>query len=82
MTKTSEVEFDLSKVTLGEYRGLFEDKADLKYQDEILRKVTGLTQDEVLALPLLESKQLWRAFLKKAREPLEEKNLVSASIST
>ena len=71
-----EVSFDLAALTLREYRELSDPKTVRAREDELLAKASALTEDEILDLPMLDYKRLWRAFFKAYRSPLEsdEKN--------
>jgi hypothetical protein len=67
-----EIAFDLSAMTLREYRGLFDPKQPQSQEDEIAARVSGLTVDEYLDLPQPDWRRLMTALLKKAREPLSD----------
>jgi hypothetical protein len=77
-----EITFDLSKMTLRQYRGLFDIKKKAVEEDPIISAVSGLTIEEYLDLPHPDWKRLLAALFKKAREPLADPNSQSASIST
>lgn len=77
-----EITFDLLKISLSEYRALF-DAHQPEEEDAVLARVAGLTVDEYRALPVPDWRALAAAFFRKAREPLETApNSASASIST
>lgn len=65
-----QVNIDLSKITLGDWRELIGN--DQKKSDAILCRVTGLTQKELTSMLYLDSRQLFEALFKKAREPLSD----------
>ena len=68
-----EVTFDLAKITLGEYRALADPKTAQAEEDAILVKVTGLGSiDELVALPIIDYKRLWRAFFAACARPLDD----------
>ena len=49
-----EITFDLGTLTVKEYRALFDPKQTQADEDATMAKVTGLSADELQALPLLE----------------------------
>ncbi len=67
-----EIAYDLSKLTLREYRSLFEAGQPDAEADAILGKVTGL--NDIDALPYLDWRRLMQGFFKAAREPLADPN--------
>lgn len=69
-----EIEFDLSKLTIKEYRSLFDPSQPEEDEYGILGRVSGLSAEEIEELPLLEWKRFYGGFLKKAREPLADPN--------
>ena len=76
-----EITFDLSKMTFGQYLGLFDPKEADERSDKTLARVAGLEFKELKALPFTEYKRLIVALFRKAREPLSDPNLPSASTS-
>lgn len=70
----TEVTFDLSKMTYGQWLGLFDAKESDERSDETLARVAGLEMKVLKALPFLEYKRVFQALLKKAREPLADPN--------
>ena len=66
-----EVNFDLTKVTMREWRSMFKDDTPIDKEDEFAAKVGGLTVDEYLDLSLLDNRRFWDAFMKKRREPVD-----------
>jgi hypothetical protein len=64
-----EIEFDLSKMSIAEYRSLFDPEKKADDGDEIIAKVTGLTDKEIGELPYPEYKKVAMAFFRKAAEP-------------
>jgi hypothetical protein len=69
-----EITFDLSQMTLREYRGLFDKKQPQEAEDRVISKISGLTLDEYLDLPQPDWRRMLSAFFKKAREPLADPN--------
>ena len=64
-----EINFDLSQMTIAEYRSLFDPEKKADDGDGIIAKVTGLTEADITALPYPEYKRVAKAFFKKAAEP-------------
>jgi len=67
-----EVIIDLSKLTIAEFRSLFDKEQKQEDEDEIMARVCGLTADELRELSYLDYKKLTGAFFKKARDPLAD----------
>ncbi len=65
-----EITFDLTKLTLREYRGLFDRNQKQGDEDEVISRSAGMTLDEYQDLTLYDSKQIVVAFLKTARKPV------------
>lgn len=61
--------FDLDAITYKEWREAVQGTADF---DDLLKKITGLTDDELLELTLGDKKRLHQAFVKKATNPLDD----------
>lgn len=68
-----EINFDLDKITIKEYRGLFETSQDEEDYSTIA-KASGLKPEEIAGLSYNDWRRLTRAFFKKASEPLEDPN--------
>lgn len=64
--------FDFSRVTIKEYRSLFDKSQPQDEEDEIVARVAGITVDELQALPVPEYRRLMREFIKAATTPVEE----------
>lgn len=77
-----EITFDLSKMTVREYRALFDPKGKTEIEDKIISRVADLTIDEYLDLTQPDWRLLLLTFFKRAREPLASPNSQSESIST
>lgn len=73
--------FDLSKITISEFRALLDPARNEGEGDELLGRCVGLTADEIGALPYPDYRVLVEAFYKTAREPLADPNSPSASTS-
>lgn len=65
-----EIIIDLSKMTLKEWRECMGE--DQKRSDEVIAKITGLKVKEIGELLYDDSRRLFTAILKKAREPLAD----------
>jgi hypothetical protein len=77
-----EITFDLSSLTLGEYRALFSAKQKPEDEDRIISRTSGIPVEEFGSLKYLDWKRLTLAFFKKTRSPLADPNLDSESTST
>jgi len=74
-----EIEIDLFKCSLKEFRNLLDPGKPDEEGDEILGKVCGLSKAEIQSLPYPDYRALVRAFYSKARNPLADPNLESES---
>ena len=73
-TDGREIDFDLSKISIREYKALFDrDQSD---EDEYatLAKVSGVKPDDVEEMPLDDWKRFYKAFITKATTPLDDPN--------
>ena len=70
----TEVNFDLSKLTYGQWLGLFDPKESDERSDETLARVAGLTIERLKSLGFIEYKKLFKAFVKRSRDPLSDPN--------
>jgi hypothetical protein len=77
-----EITFDLNKISIREYRALFKTTQPDDEEYASLAKVCGLKPDDVASLGYVDWRKLCLAFFNKAREPLADPNLPSASTST
>lgn len=75
------VDIDLSRITIREYRSLFDKDQKQEDEDAVLAKACGLTVDELLGLSQPEYRRLVQEFFAKAREPLSDPNSPSGSTS-
>jgi hypothetical protein len=71
--------FDLYKLTIKEYRSLFDKTQAQDEEDRLIARTVGLSLDEYQALAYPDFRRLADAFFKKAREPLADPNSASAS---
>lgn len=69
-----EITFDLEKMTIKEFRELFDPNQSDEKGDEIIARVSGMTADDISALSFVDYKKLSKAFFKKAKEPLADPN--------
>ena len=67
-----DIKFDLAAITVSEYRSLFEKTTLKEEEDRILAAASGITVEELMALPVLDFKRLWKAFFKAFSKPLED----------
>ena len=69
-----EITFDLNKITIKEYREIFDPTETNEDSDRKLAKVCGMELDEVLSISYLDYRQLVNAFFRKCKEPLAVPN--------
>lgn len=69
-----QITFDLSRMTIKEYRGLFDSSEDENKSDETVARVAGLTAEELQSLPYPDYKRMANRFFAKCREPLADPN--------
>ncbi len=67
-------DIDLNRITIREYRALFDKEQSQADEDAVIAKACGLTVDELLGLSQPEYRRLIKAFFEKAREPLDDPN--------
>ena len=77
-----EIEIDLYKLTLEEYRALFNTAQKPEDEDVILARVFGLDVEDYRKLPYPDWRRLTVAFFDAARNPLASPNSLSESTST
>ena len=70
--EVKEVQFDLDKLTVKEYRALFDKGTNKDYEDELLSRVTGISQEELASLTLKDYKRVFQNFVKAAVNPLSD----------
>ena len=66
-----EITFDFSKLTLREYRQLFDKKQTPDEEDRIVSLVSGIPLEEYQDMTYLDWKRLLLAFFKRSREPVD-----------
>jgi len=75
----SKLTFDLSKLTIAEYRALFDVGQKAEAGDEIVGKTCGLTGQQITELPYSDYRTLMDRFFDAVRNFTTEKNSPSAS---
>ncbi len=79
LSDKTEITFDFYKITLKEWRGLFDKVEDEFASDEKVSRVAGITYQKFVELPYPDYHALMKAFWEKARDPLNDpKNSPSA----
>jgi hypothetical protein len=73
------INFDLNKISIREYRALFDRNQPDDDEYRTLAKVTGISAKEIGDLPFLEWRRLYLAFIERCAQPLSDPNSVSAS---
>jgi hypothetical protein len=68
------VVIDLNKITIAEYRSLFDKNQTQDEEDQIIAKAAGLTVEELRALTYIEYRRLTAAFFDTAKNPLADPN--------
>jgi len=74
LSSGKEITFDLTRMTVREYRALFDKSQGQDEEDTTLARVCGLTVEEYLDIPYPEWKQLTVAFFHAVRMPLANPN--------
>lgn len=69
-----EITIDLGKISIREWRALFDRNQPEEDEFGTIGKVVGLTVEQVGALPFPDWQRVYRAVLKKAQEPLADPN--------
>lgn len=64
--------FDFSKITVREYRLLFDKTLAQDTEDELVAKVAGITKEDVQNLPFTEYRKFMKAFIEAATAPVDE----------
>jgi hypothetical protein len=67
-----EVTFDLTKLTIKEYRRLFDKTQTPEEEDAILSKLAGLEAEDVAELSFIDYHKFINAFFKRAANPLSD----------
>jgi hypothetical protein len=80
LSSGSEIVVDLTKISIKEWREMWDLHSDDAKSDEIFGRCVGMSLDEVQALNFRDFQQVGRAIREAASQPLEDpKNLASAS---
>jgi hypothetical protein len=69
-----EVDFELDRITISEYRALFDPKQDDEIEFKTLAKASGMAWEEVAVMPLGQWQRFYRAFFDKVRNPPDDPN--------
>ena len=72
---------DLNRISIREWRAMFDDKQDQALEDATLAKVCGLNTDEFLDIGREDWRALVAAIFRKAGQPLANPPSASASTS-
>lgn len=75
----TEITFDLKRITLKEWLGIFNTRESDTRTDKTLAKACGLEYKEFEKFSFYDYKQILAAFFKKCNEPLTTPNSPSAS---
>lgn len=67
-----EVTPDLNRITIREYRAVFNPKQPQDEEDATLAKLYGITVDELNAQSVIIFKRLFATFLEAAKKPVED----------
>ena len=76
-----EVSYDLSALTLKEYRGMLSPAQPDFEDDKVVARCAGMTPEEIGSLLWDDYRRLLQAFFRKAGAPLADPNSQSASTS-
>jgi hypothetical protein len=68
------VNIDVSNLTTKEWRDFISASGDPASEDVVIRKCAGLTQAEIDALPIKETRRVVLAIVKATQEPLADPN--------
>lgn len=69
-----EFEIDLNKITIIEYRGIFDKEESNDKSDETVAKTIGLTLEELQALGFVDYRTVMSAFFQKVRDVMNSPN--------
>ncbi len=81
LSNDREITIDLHRISMREYRAIFDDGQLQRDEDATVAKACGLDVDEYLDLPQPDVRLLIDAFLLAATQPLRVPNSASASTS-
>jgi len=76
-----EIKVDLSKITIAQWRFMWDFRSDNDESDKILGGCVGMTVKEVQALLYEDFKRLTKAVIEASKNPLDDENLAEASTS-
>ena len=68
------VKIDVSDLTTKEWREFISASGDPAAEDVVIRKCAGLSQDEIDALPIQETRRVVMAIVRATQEPLADPN--------
>jgi hypothetical protein len=74
LSDEKEITFDLSKMTIKQYRGMFDTQEDDNKTDETLARVAGMTLEDLQSLPFPDYRKVARAFFTRCRQPDADPN--------
>jgi hypothetical protein len=74
LSDEKQITFDLSKMTIREYRGMFDPQEDDNKTDETLARVAGMTLEELQLLSFPDYRKVARAFFSRCRNPDADPN--------
>ena len=69
-----QITLDLSKMTIREYRGMFDAQEDTDKSDAVLARVAGMTLEELQSLPYPDYRKIAKKFFARCREPESDPN--------
>lgn len=74
MVDLNDIRVDMSRITIKEYRALFDKGQAQADEDGTIAKACGITVDELLELSQPDYRRLIARFRKAAMEPLDDPN--------
>lgn len=66
------ITYDLRKLSVLEYRAIFEPGSKFEDEEATLARVCGLTVEDLHSMSLYDNKLLWKRFFKVCSDPLAE----------
>jgi hypothetical protein len=69
-----EINFDFEKITVAQYRAIFDPKSAVEMDDSIIEKVCGVDSGFILGLTVKENTRLFKAFVKSANTAIDDPN--------
>ena len=67
----TEIHFDFSKITVAEWRSMFDREQPEEEEDKVIAKVAGLEPDKIPQLSFVEWRKLATAFFKASANPVD-----------